>query len=365
MTKKKLYRLVIISDSLRRDFQDPLKFFDRFKMVHLYRQANYGDMGEADFRGTKQVFGFFSTYRALHRLNPDIVAAPEPYQGFSRFTLISTKVMRLWLPAVLYAKKHHKILFFHSLENIPDQQRYGRFHLLLRLIMRWYAAQCNFIFFLNQGAKKNLLKAGVRKDKLNFKLWGNWGVDIREFKPGRKAEHPIVLFVGRLEKLKGLLDLYQAFAKLKKEYPKLQLWIVGEGSLATIQLSGVKYFGNLPNTKLPFLFQQAWITCVPAVSSRIWAEQVGMVNIQSLACGTPVVSTRSGAIPEFITREVGILVKESNPRQLTGALRKLLANPTLRKQLAVAARKFAKDRYDAKKNIIKIEKFLLRKIEST
>lgn len=365
-------KLVIISDSLRRDFQDPIKYFSKLEVVHLYRTANYGDMREKDFKDTIKVNGFFDVFKHLNYLKPDLIAAPEPYQGWSRFTKISTKMMRLWLPAVFCKIKHPRsILFFHCLENIPDDRRFGWLTPIARMILGWYAKYCDFIVYLNEGAKDNLINANVSSKKLVHLLWGNWGVDINEFRPPSSnvpvsnSRHPVILFVGRIDYLKGIEYLIEAFKHLQQDYPRAELWIAGDGPLRSRyqNLDGVKMLGIVKNQDLPILFQRAWITSVPAVTTSIWAEQVGMVNIQSLACGTPVVSTTSGAIPEFVDDKSAILVKEKDSAALYRALKKLTGDPGLRREMGRAGRKLALEKYDASKNIQNIETFLIEKIK--
>jgi len=85
-----------------------------------------------------------------------------------------------------------------------------------------------------------------------------------------------------------------------------------------------------------------------------------MVNIQSMACGTPVVSTFSGAIPEYVKNgETGILVPERDSEGLANAMIKLLKDDKLRERLGAGARKHVVENLDAKKNIIASEKILL------
>ena len=88
-----------------------------------------------------------------------------------------------------------------------------------------------------------------------------------------------------------------------------------------------------------------------------------MTNLQALACGIPVVTTRSGGIPEYVTEEVGILVPERNAEALAGAMRKLLDDEKLRKDMGQKAREYILENFDAVKTVEKVEKILLNLIQ--
>ena len=89
-----------------------------------------------------------------------------------------------------------------------------------------------------------------------------------------------------------------------------------------------------------------------------------MVNLQSLACGTPVVTTKSGAIPEYINSRVGILVPERDAKALAGAMRRLLSDIKYREKLGAAGRKYILENFDAQKTIQKTERLLLELLNS-
>lgn len=84
-----------------------------------------------------------------------------------------------------------------------------------------------------------------------------------------------------------------------------------------------------------------------------------MTNIQALACGVPVVTTRSGAIPEYVPDSAGILVSEGSPDELAHAIGDVLADPSRRRALAQAGREYAVAEYDARQNVHAAEEFLL------
>ena len=85
-----------------------------------------------------------------------------------------------------------------------------------------------------------------------------------------------------------------------------------------------------------------------------------MVFLQAMGCGVPVISTRSGSIPEFVPdREVGLLVDEGDVSALADAMAELASNEPLRTQFSLRARQVAEERYDVAKNIRAVEDLIV------
>lgn len=151
---------------------------------------------------------------------------------------------------------------------------------------------------------------------------------------------PFVLFVGRLASNKGLLDLLPAFAALVRADPEAHLVLVGEdgGMRATLESrvrglgleSSVHFVGHLTDeTLLAAAYREAKYTVLPSEY-----EAFGLVLLESLAQGTPVIASRVGGIPEFIEDErSGILVPPGQVPPLAAAMRRLWTEPELARRL--------------------------------
>src|SRR5581483_12116980 len=194
-------------------------------------------------------------------------------------------------------------------------------------------------------------------------LWGVWGVDTQEFFPraARDANAPpTILFAGRLHPEKGIFVLLDAFEIVHAQIPAARLLIAGDGpardaASAKIRArnlpSHVEWLGMVKHRDMVNVFQRADVFCAPSITTRKWAEQVGASTLQAIACGVPVVSTRSGSIPEFIPDGVvGILVEENNARALANALLELLMNPSRAREMGQRGRALACAQYDAREN---------------
>jgi starch synthase len=139
-----------------------------------------------------------------------------------------------------------------------------------------------------------------------------------------------VLYVGRLSPEKGILHLIRAL----KGVSGVRLNIIGSGPLSLAvrayskKRGNVRFLGRLPDRALRMHYSAADITAFPSV----WQEPFGMVLIESMACGTPVVAFRVGGIPEIIQDgRNGILLDERSSGALREAIRYARDNPFPRK----------------------------------
>ncbi|MEM2338355.1 MAG: glycosyltransferase family 4 protein [Candidatus Bathyarchaeia archaeon] len=197
------------------------------------------------------------------------------------------------------------------------------------------------------------------------------GVDISRFnihvnrneqkeKLGVKSDEILALAVQRLAPKKAVEHLIYAMSIVSKENPKVKLVIVGDGpekarlTELTRKLGinqNVVFKGFVDSQDLP----KYYLACDIFVLHSLY-EQFGIVLVEAMACGKPVISTTVGAIPEIVDNEkIGFLVEPKNPKQLADAILKLANDEKLRKKFGEEGKKKAKENYDW--NII-VEKYL-------
>src|SRR5581483_3318238 len=311
-------RLAIVSIGIRRDLLAPLKFLTKFELCHFYRANVYNDLTADDVDETLRAYTSpLDLYRQLVRAQPDVIQGVEPFSYYTQ--------PYLWA-CYLAARKTGAALLAVTLENRPLEIKFGRLRaFVLRNLLRVYFRRACLILTLNHGARENVLACGADAAHIRNALWGVWGVDTQEFFPraARDANAPpTILFAGRLHPEKGIFVLLDAFEIVHAQIPAARLLIAGDGpardaASAKIRArnlpSHVEWLGMVKHRDMVNVFQRADVFCAPSITTRKWAEQVGASTLQAIACGVPVVSTRSGSIPEFIPDGVvGILVEENN-----------------------------------------------------
>lgn len=156
------------------------------------------------------------------------------------------------------------------------------------------------------------------------------GVDLGSFAPApARAERPTILFSGAItEPRKGVPLLLAALPLIAQEEPDVQLWLSGPGEaeplLAAVPAGArdrVHLLGLGDPERQPERYGQAWVTCLPSTH-----DSFGMALIESLACGTPLVTTTHGAPQELVEPGVtGELCQPADPPSLAEACLRALA----------------------------------------
>jgi len=155
--------------------------------------------------------------------------------------------------------------------------------------------------------------------------WGNSKVES-----SRTGDVPYFLFVGRLEKLKGVQTLIPLF----RLYDKAQLWIVGTGEYEAVLRRmaqgscNIKFLGHQSGDRLRTLYEQAVATLVPS----IWYEVFGIIILESFARATPAIVRNMGGMPKIIEESGGGFVFNTD-EDLLHAMDQLIEDPGLRHKL--------------------------------
>jgi glycosyltransferase involved in cell wall biosynthesis len=168
-----------------------------------------------------------------------------------------------------------------------------------------------------------------------------------------------MLFVGDLRPMKGLDILLDAHAGLSDAPPLVLIGKVWPDTPAEYP-SNTLMLGKWPNAAVLEAWNRAKIGLVPSV----WAEPFGIVVIEAMAGGNPVIASNIGGIPEIvIDGETGILVPPSDPAALRAAMAKLLGDDALCRRMGKAAKRRAAE-YEASAVVPRIEETYLSVLES-
>lgn len=171
-------------------------------------------------------------------------------------------------------------------------------------------------------------------------------VDTNHYKPEGPVRHELrngklnILFVGRLEERKGISDLIHACAIVKKDFPNFRLIIAGPGIKLRYQYESLArrlipdqaiFTGFIPFDKLPEYYRTADIFCAPATGG----ESFGIVLLEAMATGTPVVATDIPGYSSVVTHgHDGLLAKTRDRFSIAESLLSLIHDKSLRLKIA-------------------------------
>jgi len=172
------------------------------------------------------------------------------------------------------------------------------------------------------------------------------GIDLGEFNPGVPKVKKFldgrinILFLGRIEKRKGLIYLLKAYQILNQKFSNLRLIVVGEGKLKAncerwakrYGLREVCFEGRVVDEKIPSYFTTADIFVSPA----IFGESFGLVLLEAMACGVPMVVFANQGYKELLRGKRGeeFLVPPKNYKALAEKIELLVRNDSLRKEVS-------------------------------
>ncbi len=219
------------------------------------------------------------------------------------------------------------------------------------LVKRWYsflgmqkkvARQLDPVIVVSESTRRDVAKdfgLDIAKTHLVYH-----GIDTDKFKPVKGAERKtnrLMVTASADVPLKGLIYLVAAYAELLKEFPGLELVVVGklregytERMLTRLGIKDrVQFKSDLSDLDIIKMYATATIAVCPSVY-----EGFGFPAGEAMACGVPIVSTTGGSLPEVVG-DAGLLVPPKNPTALAGAIAELLRDPAKRDALGIKARR--------------------------
>ena len=281
------------------------------------------------FQGLLMFLGTFLLAARLHRESPfDCIDAHFIYPDCFAAVLLGKL---LGLPVIVSARG-------------TDINLYPSFK-LIRPMIAWTLINSAGAIAVSSSLRDVILEFGPAPESV--RVIGN-GIDVARFNPVAPLQARaqlrippdarVAVSVGGLVSRKGFHFLIPAVAAIASRYPKLYLYIIGEGEERSrleslIRECGLQdravLVGSIPNDQLRFWYSAADVSCL--VSSREgWAN----VLQESMACGTPVIATRVWGAPEIVVSpNLGILVDQNSPA-ISAALESALSTNWDRKAIA-------------------------------
>jgi glycosyltransferase involved in cell wall biosynthesis len=282
------------------------------------------------------ISGFFKCIKICRKFRPDVIHAHWPFPH-AYIALGAAKLFRIPL-----------VLNFHGAE------------LLLIRKKKWVKPLLKFAIGQAQAVFANSsFTAGKIKALRNVDVeWSPYGTTLETSSASGDgiAPHPIngkfkILFVGRHIERKGIRYLIEAAKYLPRD--QFEIRIVGVGDITnklksqaaeistTPDSANIIFTGKLSPEELANEYKTANVFTLPAiVDSKGDTEGLGVVLIEAMELGLPVVASNVGGIPDVVVDGVsGILVPEKDPQALANAYKRLATDPELLKQLLAGAQK--------------------------
>ena len=279
----------------------------------------------------------------------DILHAAETYNGYS-----------YQAARVRNAKK--KKLVLTVWENIPFRSvRCFKGFWGNEKIVEYVRNSTDIFIAVTDRARRALQIEGISDDRIRVIPAG---IDTERFRPGvpdKRIQEKLkisdgefnLLFVGRITREKGIYDLLYAakLLSLDPETKHVNILLAGDGPeksrlMQKARLLGLeksfRFLGNFTYAEIPALYQSVDAFILPSIPIEFWQEQFGMVLVEAMASGLPVISTMSGSIPEVVG-DSGILIQPGDPVSIAEAVKKVSLDSVYRRELGKKARKRAVD----------------------
>ena len=236
-------------------------------------------------------------------------------------------------------------LVFHAhIHFIPKEEVVKGFGHMLgvsEFVVREYQKACKM------PVDAHVLRNAIDTDKFNKPVSSEKRRELRE-KLGLKEDDFVVLFVGRLIQVKGVLELIQAVLAIQD--PHIKLLCIGSANFGKWAFSTyertvkkliaqnqgrILFTGYVDNAQVYQYASVANVQCVPS----LWEEAAGLVVLEAMAEGLPLIVTKSGGIPEYVGRDAAVFVERDHiVENLQQAICYLKAHPEVRVQMTEKAK---------------------------
>ena len=309
--KKKLLGMTVVSyydrDAVRLSQKYPSVKFIWVKTPWMLRMVDKVIYGVLSKSKKVHATSFLSLMALIHYT---LRSSTVLRKGHFDIALLEHNIPMIWM----MKWSGFKGKYFHHLHNIPRTNAK----------CRWGINRCNGFICISQFMAKEIMSehnpiGPVPANKIHL-LYNT--IDTSLFRPipdldtislrkkmGLAADSKIIIFTGRLTWEKGIDKLLKALDYIKT--PNLEVLIVGSLSykventdnymsemqvMAKKRQSIVHFTGYIEHAELPKLYNLADIAVLPSM----WEEPAGLTMLEAMACGTPVITTKSGGIPEYV-----------------------------------------------------------------
>lgn len=288
----------------------------------------------------------FNPSPALKNYLPDVIHTQEYFQLCSQAAFFAA------------GKRNTPFIFTQHKYDYPK----GPWKILWKILDhtggRILRNQASHITAISNAAKDFLVSTGAPRDQITVIPLG---VDTHEFNPTVNGtlfrqklqflDKTVILFIGRLTPTKGVQHLLRALSKVHKNFPNACLIIRGNGEQKQhlkklskkLQIKkSVIFLDAIRRSELPQLYAACDIFVLPSLK-----EPFGLVLLEAMAIGKPVIGSKVGGIPDIIRNGVsGFLIEAGNVNELTSRLSDLVSDPKLRAKMGKKGREISLKTFD-------------------
>jgi D-inositol-3-phosphate glycosyltransferase len=323
------HRVDVYSHSRNGDGTWVLPLGDNVRLVHLGPAGAGGDLAKGTFyHHLGDFFRELEKFRRRERLNYDLIHSHYWLSG-----RIGCWARERW-------RRPH-VMMFHTLGILKNRTATGKPEAVMRIpTEKFLAGTSERVLAATRPERESLMR--------DYRAGGDriavvpCGVNLRRFRPlgkswarrrlGLDPLVPLLLYVGRFDPVKGLNRVLLAMAELADDFNGRLMMIGGDGPLSPEtrrlqRLAGalgvggrVDFLGSLRQEQLLPYYSAADLVLVPS-----FYESFGLAGLEALACGTPVVATPVGAMPEILRDGLnGHVVDDYSPSALARGIRETL-----------------------------------------
>lgn len=314
------------------DPEDPVseELGEQARLIHL-RAGKEARIDKMDvYLSLPEFISNLENYWRDHKLRYDIVFSHYWLSG-----LVGKHLQQKWrIPLVM---------MYHTLGAVKNAVGLGECEPELRITAeRDSIRECQRILVPTEREKQNIIRYyGALPDKIGI---APCGVNLELFRPVNRiaakedlgvSDKKILLFVGRIDPMKGIDQLLRAMTYLQS-FKGLRLFIIGGDENSGTELEKLRklsdelelgdlvtFLGRVQQDQLPNYYSAADVCVLPS-----YYESFGLVALEALACGAPIVATDVGDLKNIIRQEeTGYLVEDNSPQKLSAGIARFLSRP--------------------------------------
>jgi len=305
----------------------PINLGQNVRIIHLETGVDEEMPKLAIYDYIQRLASGAEDFRRYNQIQYDLIHSHYWLSG-----LIGKQLQTLW-------RVPHAVMF-HTLGAVKNSIGIGEYEPELRIESeREVISSCDRIIASTPKEAEDIVKHyGASPDKITVIPCG---VNLDLFKPIDKEtarrelgldHQKVILFVGRMDPLKGLEQLLTALTYMDGEKPPLLIIVGGDAhSQAQVQAlqcmakelnieDRVTFIGSVAQSRLPLFYSASDVCAIPS-----YYESFGMVALESIACGTPIVANNVGGMRSIIRHsEMGRIVPDNSPHHLASEISELI-----------------------------------------